>query len=185
MLKKYGRVYATDINKEVLKLIPKDYYYEKKFCDAEKISYPSNYFDIVILFDVLEHTEKDDKVIKEVCRVLKKKGTLLLTVPAHPVIYSSHDSALEHKRRYTRDGLYDVLTKNFRIEKFGYWNMFLSPLIILFRLLKPDNKKPDDMSIFPKFLDKVFYLILSFENKLISLGFLLPFGLTLYAKCRK
>jgi ubiquinone/menaquinone biosynthesis C-methylase UbiE len=185
VLKKYGRVYATDINNKVLKLIPKWDYYEKKVCDARRITYPSNYFDLVILFDVLEHVKESKKVVSEIHRVLKKKGVLLLTVPAYQFLYSSHDKALEHIKRYSRRELYGLL-QPFKIKKFGYWNSILFPFIAIVRLLKKWSKPSvDNVSKLPGVIDELLYKLLSFENYLIRKGVNLPFGLSLYAKCQK
>jgi ubiquinone/menaquinone biosynthesis C-methylase UbiE len=184
-LNKHGKVYATDINREVLELIPKNLYFKKKVCDATNITYNSNKFDLVILFDVLEHVKDNKKVISEIKRVLKKGGKLLLTVPSFQYIYSSHDKALGHHKRYSKKEI-KALLKDFKIEKLGYWNFILFLPIALKRILTKNIKpRVDNMSILPKFLNNIFYKLLSFENRLISKGFNLPFGLTIFAECVK
>jgi hypothetical protein len=62
------------------------------------------------------------------CRVLKRDGTLLLAVPADPSLWSSHDEAVDHVRRYTRESLTEVLSNSgFRIIELRGWNVLMKP----------------------------------------------------------
>lgn len=69
--------------------------------DAAKIPLADASVDIVTAFDLIEHVADDHELIREVHRVLRPGGFLLATVPAHPLLWSSHDISLHHKRRYT------------------------------------------------------------------------------------
>ena len=102
-LNKFGTVYVTDINENALSLIPNNLCAEKKRCDAQNLTYPNEFFDVVTSFDVFEHIPDDKKAINEVSRVLKKDGHLIFSVPAFQFLYSAHDKALEHKRRYSKN----------------------------------------------------------------------------------
>lgn len=68
--------------------------------DAVKIPLANESVDIVTAFDLIEHVTDDHELIREVHRVLRPGGFLLATVPAHPLLWSSHDISLHHKRRY-------------------------------------------------------------------------------------
>ena len=57
--------------------------------------------DIVTAMDVLEHTDDDLAALRELRRVCKPGGLLLATVPAYGFLWSEHDEALKHRRRYT------------------------------------------------------------------------------------
>jgi SAM-dependent methyltransferase len=59
-------------------------------------------FDGVLALDVYEHVEDDVRALAETRRVLRRGGTLVLTVPCHPALFSAHDRALHHVRRYRR-----------------------------------------------------------------------------------
>ena len=94
---------------------------------------PQQTFDIVIMLDVLEHIEDDAAFLQqEVVPRLKPESTLVISVPAHPSLFTSHDTFLGHYRRYTRGQLLDVSGKFFSSKKNGY--LFIS--LALVRLLQ-------------------------------------------------
>ena len=64
-----------------------------------------NGYDLVALLDVLEHVPDDIGSLRAIHRRLKPGGALLVTVPANPWMWSAHDVAHHHFRRYTRFGL--------------------------------------------------------------------------------
>jgi SAM-dependent methyltransferase len=99
------------------------------FCDGS--------FDVVAASDVLEHIEDDRAAVSEIARVLRPRGTAIITVPAHPWLYSDHDAALHHYRRYTKAALRSLLEQNeLRMRRLSYWNATLFPAICLHRLLR-------------------------------------------------
>lgn len=83
---------------------------ERLVCaDSQRLPYASNSFDVVTAFDLIEHVEGDQLLVNEAWRVLRPGGIMLATVPAHPSLWSAHDIALHHKRRYLMnqfDGLF-------------------------------------------------------------------------------
>ena len=94
---------------------------------------PQQSFDIVIMLDVLEHIEDDSAFLQqEVVPRLKPESHLVISVPAHPSLFTSHDSFLGHYRRYTRSQLLDVSGKFFSNKQNGY--LFIS--LALVRLLQ-------------------------------------------------
>lgn len=96
-------------------------------------SIPQQSFDIVIMLDVLEHIEDDSAFLQqEVVPRLKPDSHLVISVPAHPSLFTSHDTFLGHYRRYTRSQLLDVSGKFFNNNQNGY--LFIS--LALVRLLQ-------------------------------------------------
>lgn len=184
LLSKYGQVYVIDIDKRALELIPKGLCREKKVCDATKLSYKSQFFDVVVAFDVFEHIASDTDAFSESYRVLKKGGRLFFSVPAFKRIYSSHDKALEHKRRYSRT---DLANKrgNFSIERMYYWNSFLFVPICMLRLARRNAKRGPDNFNMPRIIDDFFLGLLRTENWLIRAGIYMPFGLSLFCIYQK
>lgn len=78
--------------------------------DSQKSPFAANSFDVVTAFDLIEHVDGDRTLVEEAWRVLRPGGILIATVPAHPMLWSAHDIALHHKRRYVRkdfDALFD------------------------------------------------------------------------------
>lgn len=71
---------------------------------------PDRTFDVIVLLDVLEHVADDRGFLNGlVRRHLRDDGLVLASVPAHQVLYTQHDVALGHHRRYSADTLRDVL----------------------------------------------------------------------------
>jgi SAM-dependent methyltransferase len=92
-------------------------------------------FDAVVASDVLEHIEDDLAAVSEIARVLGPGGGAIISVPAHPWLFSEHDAALHHFRRYSKAMLRDVLERGgLRIRRLSYWNAALFPAICLHRL---------------------------------------------------
>ena len=66
--------------------------------------------------------------------MLRPEGTYLIAVPADPRLWSDHDEAVDHVRRYTRTGLVDLLERGrFRVESVQSWNVLLRPVVALRR----------------------------------------------------
>lgn len=94
---------------------------------------PRQTFDIVIMLDVLEHIQDDAAFLQhDVLPRLKPESHLVISVPAHPSLFTSHDEFLGHYRRYTRRQLLNVCDQFFRIDNHGY--LFIS--LALVRLLQ-------------------------------------------------
>ena len=102
--------------------------------DATALPVADDSLDLVVAFDVLEHIEDDAAAVAEVRRVLRPTGTWLVAVPADPRLWSAHDEAVDHVRRYTRERLGRVLTEGgFAVESMDSWNVLLRPVVALRR----------------------------------------------------
>ena len=184
IMNRFGNIHIIDVNKKALDLIPSNLYSEKKICDATALPYPNDFFDIVCSFDVFEHIKNDGKAVLEAHRVLKKKGLLLFMVPAFNFLYSAHDRALLHYRRYSKKKIQGML-KIFKYEYLSYWNSILFLPLSILRLLKKRAKPKTDYFNLPYILEKAFLNFLRIENKLIMKDYRLPFGLSLVGVYRK
>jgi len=178
LLNKYGENYIIDTNKKALDLIDKSLYKEKKVADACELPFEEDFFDIVVAFDVFEHIKEDEKAILEIYRVLKKHGKLIFSVPAFQFLFSSHDKALKHQRRYNKKRL-KTLLKKFKNLKLYYWNSTLFPLMAIIRLVKK-NFKPKVEQPNSKIVNIIGYRILSLENQIIKYNLSLSPGLSIF-----
>lgn len=158
--------------------------------DVTALPYPDASFDVVINCDVLEHLPEDRPGLAELVRVLRPGGHAILTVPAHQFLWSEHDEALSHVRRYS--------AREFRamLQEAGLEVVKLSPVVVIaflpilaFRLLQrlrrrqPDEPKTD-LRVLPRPLNWLLIEFLRLENWL--LGFMnLPVGTSLVAVGRK
>ena len=71
--------------------------------DATDLPFESNQFDAILCLDVLEHIEDDVSALTEMYRVTKSEGKFLFSVPEDPRLWSQHDEAVSHVRRYLRN----------------------------------------------------------------------------------
>ncbi len=96
---------------------------------------PEGVFDLVTMFDVLEHIDDDGETLARVRGFLKPGGHLLLTVPAYRFLWSPHDDIVHHKRRYTMRSLRRVAEQaGFTVRHMTYFNAILFPAAVLRRL---------------------------------------------------
>ena len=102
--------------------------------DARELPVRTESMDLVTAFDILEHIEEDYLAAAEITRVLRPGGTALVAVPADMALWSAHDTAVGHVRRYTRGTLADVVVKGgLVIEEMWSWNVLLRPVVSLRR----------------------------------------------------
>ncbi len=100
-----------------------------------------NEFDVVNMFDVLEHIEDDDKALENVYKMLNNDGKITMTVPSHMWLWNRDDAIAGHKIRYTKQELIDKLEKNgFEIVQARYFFIFITPLLYLRTILNKDDK---------------------------------------------
>lgn len=94
------------------------------------------HFDLLLLFDVLEHIEDEDAFLQSVKFHLAEAGTLLINVPAHQFFFSDYDRAAGHVRRYSIQQLVKVAEQNgFKARTFTYWGLPLVPLLLLRKMM--------------------------------------------------
>jgi SAM-dependent methyltransferase len=97
--------------------------------DARSLPFADHAFDLVLSTDAWEHIEEDDLVAVEAFRVLRPGGRLFVMVPAGADLWSGHDVALGHVRRYERDQLVRVVEDaGFRVDEVFGWNVLLRPV---------------------------------------------------------
>ena len=104
-------------------------------------------YDLVAILDVLEHVEADRAALVSMAGKLKPGGRILLTVPAHPWMWSAHDEVNHHKRRYTKKSFRAVVhDAGLELELLTYFNSLLFPVAAAARLAgrMTGNKDSDD-----------------------------------------
>jgi SAM-dependent methyltransferase len=102
--------------------------------DARELPVSSGACGLVTAFDVLEHIDEDYLAAAEIARVLRPGGTALIAVPCDMELWSAHDDAVGHVRRYTRPGLAELIEKaGLTIEDMWSWNVLLRPVVAMRR----------------------------------------------------
>ena len=192
-LKKLGyRVECADLFFDALQFCKDrdagDLYYQYNLSDRLFIEE----FDGICAFDVLEHIDDDETVLKNVHDALKPGGILFITVPADMRLWSAMDIYAEHKRRYSMKELRTKIEGNgFKVIKMSYFMTLLYPFILLSRKLSlgtnsindKDMKKQIKKEVMSELqpnviINSLFFLIFSLEVPLIS-SVTLPFGSSL------
>jgi SAM-dependent methyltransferase len=96
---------------------------------------PEGAYDLVALLDVLEHVDEDRAALASIAKRLRPGGRILVTVPAHPWMWSAHDVVNHHKRRYTKRTLRAVVAAaGLELEMLSWFNSLLFPLAATARL---------------------------------------------------
>jgi len=189
-LKDYGKVIGLDFSKDALNFCKMRGNKNLVQANAEKVPFKGDMFDLIITLDLLEHLD-DNKTLKEFYRALKPTGYLIVTVPAFGFLWSEHDVALHHKRRYNKAQLRDILESNgFIIENIRYWNIFLFLPIVIMRLIKKNihikyQEITTDVKELPNIVNRFLTSILRIEDHIISHGVNLPFGVSILCVCKK
>ncbi len=184
ILNKFSKNYVVDVDEKALSVIPDILCVEKKLADACNLPYENNFFDLAVSFDVFEHVEDDHKAVGEVYRVLKQNGILVFTVPAFQFLFSSHDKALEHYRRYSIKNIKNLLS-SFSNPKIFFWNSVLFIPIVVSRIMKKRSEPKVDRMNLPNWLNTLFYKLLLMDGFLIKKNISMPFGISIVGFCRK
>jgi ubiquinone/menaquinone biosynthesis C-methylase UbiE len=188
VLKSFSKnVIGIDSSNEAIKYCKNRGYDKLMKMDALKMKFKNNSFDLVLCSDVLEHID-DKKAVDEILRVLKPKGIFVFSVPAHNYLWGPTDVISNHRKRYEKADLIELMEDKFEIIKMGYWNfsMFIPNLIFtgMLRIVKRDKKAKNTLEFIPKFLNRAIYKIISVENKFF-MNAKLPQGVSIIGICRK
>jgi SAM-dependent methyltransferase len=92
-------------------------------------------YDLIAALDVIEHIDDDAAALAAIAPKLKSGGKFIMTVPAHPWMWSAHDAVNHHKRRYSKRELRRLIDGSpLHLDKLGYFNSLLFPLAVADRL---------------------------------------------------
>jgi SAM-dependent methyltransferase len=146
-------------------------------------------FDLTVSLDVIEHLQDDVGALRELRRVTRPGGALLVTVPAYQWLWSGHDVVNHHHRRYNRHTLLAAAESGgWHLESSTHFNSLLLPVAILLRALerfKPSTTKSSlDLWIPPAPLNWALRQPLNLEAAVIGRGGSIPAGLSLLAVFR-
>ena len=181
MLNSYGKVIAMEMDDFAVKYAQSSNVEIKQGYLPEKFPYDEK-FDLICMFDVLEHIEDDVASLKVIKQYLKPSGIILLTVPSYQWLFGSHDKLLHHKRRYNKSILTQKIKNTpFHIVRISYFNTLLFPLVVLARfidIIKKPNKSIG-YEIPNKIINFLFFTIFKSEKRLLDISNF-PFGTSLF-----
>lgn len=169
-LEKYGQVYGVDINSTAIKFSQKRNV-NCQIIKKNKIPFKKNTFDLVVLLDVIYHKSFNTNLdLKEIKRVLKPNGILLVTNPTLKILSSYHDKLVKtRERKKINDVINDLKSFNFEKISQGHIFMFTLPLLIINRLIISKMfPKTDSLYQLPKILNILLIKICQFEIKIFK-----------------
>ena len=129
--------------------------------DATRLPLAGESLDLVVAYDVLEHIEDDAAAAKGVFELLRPGGLFLVAVPCDMKLWSAHDVAVNHVRRYSRPELLSLLTgAGFEIDDVRSWMVLLRPAVQLRRRSSTGSDLDDP----PRWLNAVLGAVVAAER---------------------
>ena len=180
LLSKYGDAEGVDVSEDALAFCRERGLDKVRLGAGEELPYEDGTFDLVTAFDVVEHMDDDLAGVKEMRRVLRPGGRVLLFVPTFMFLWGLQDDVSNHRRRYRLPQLRRVLEEaGFEIERSTYANItFFLPILIVRKLMRLTGIKTDtENSINVSALNGVFGKIFSAESWFLR-RMNIPFGVS-------
>lgn len=183
--------YGIDVSERAIQQCKNAGFANVACVDARATGFPDNTFDVVIASDILEHIADENGALKEWRRIMKPSGIMFIFVPAHQYLWSNHDAANQHVKRYSRVALITSAQRNgLRVQRIGYWNFFLFFPTLGARLLqrvmrKKENSAKDQLYRLPALINEALFLLLKVENAAIARNLNVPIGVSLFCIGKK
>ena len=165
-------------NKHYLKL-KKNFKKTKKISFYNKVFSGNKKYDSILYLDVIEHIKDDKKEILKALKLLKKRGHLILNVPAFSHLYSNFDRDVGHYRRYSKNDFKKIMNNiPFKKIDFIYYDSVGYLLSLLSKIFVSNYKKNFEKKI--KFWNSLIWI-----SKIFDLIILRSFGKSLLVIIRK
>jgi SAM-dependent methyltransferase len=149
---------------------------------------PDASVDCVTSFDVIYHrwVTDDGAAVREMARVLRPGGLMLVRVPALRALWGAHDEAVPSRHRYTAGELRTLLEgQGLSLLRLTYGNSLLFPLVAARRTLaRVTGRHGSDVGFLPTPLEWAFRNVLRAEAAVVR-RLSLPLGTSLFALARK
>lgn len=132
-LSSYGEAEGCDCAEEALEYCARRGFQRTRIADACGLPYEDNAFDLVTCLDVLEHVRLDSLAFRELVRVARPGGFVLVTLPARPRLYSSFDCLCGHLRRYSPDQVRRLAASNgMDVVRLTHYAALAHPIVRLY-----------------------------------------------------
>jgi SAM-dependent methyltransferase len=194
VLGKHGRAVGLDRAPEALRLAEeRPYTLRVRHAVSGTLPFAARAFDGAVALDVIEHLDDDEAALRELGRVVRPGGLVVIFVPAYQLLWGYNDVFSHHRRRYTRSQLVSVLSRaGLEVEESGYFNALLFPPTLAARLLQralPSRTEGMEHQGRPGLVNSLLTRVCALERPVVdalgrSLGRGLPFGTSAYAAAR-
>ncbi len=187
MLMSFGRLDAFEYDEDARRIAEAKAAISVPFgALPDALPHPGRSYDLIGLFDVLEHIERDADALAALAARLDAGGRILVTVPAFPWLWSKHDARHHHFRRYTRASLgRAAAAAGLVVERSFYFNTLLFPVAVAMRWVKALTRSdaPDDSLPAPRVNQALFHAFRA-ERHLVG-RLAMPVGLSLCAVLKR
>ena len=141
-------------------------------------------FDAVLSLDVLYHQAVDEEAaMREMVRVLRPGGVLVVNLPAFDALRGSHDAAVCGARRYTASKMRQLFSSHgLDLEMMHYWNAWMFVPLLLWRRFS--RGQTSDLSMPPAWLNSLLACVGRWDA-LACRRFRVPFGSSVFAVASK
>jgi SAM-dependent methyltransferase len=186
----YGDVRGVELNQQAAELARARGVGEVAVGRLEQLPYEDQTFDLITCLDVIEHTPDDRAALAELRRVCRPGGWLLVTVPAYQALWSHHDEANHHFRRYSRAMLRGAAgSAGWSVQRVSSFNSVLLAPAAAVRVAQRRFGRPNgyvnDLALGPAWLNDALERPLALEAGWLGRGRTLAFGLSLLAVLRR
>ena len=158
--------------------------------DAMAVPFPSGHFDVVTAIGIVEHLDDDQAFLSEMKRLLRSGGVLVILTSSFPWLWSMHDVANRHRRRYYLRGFRSKVARaGFQTIRMSHMNFLLFPalapaLLLHRRFFGVESKSPRRiMPTPPRVINGILTAILKLEARLIP-RLMLPWGVSMIGAFR-
>ena len=192
-LRPFGSVVGADFSPEALQFcVTRGAPADLARADVRRLPFADASFDVVTAMDIVEHIDDDKAACSEIFRVLKPGGRLFVTVPAFPSLWSEHDEALHHFRRYTAPRLKDLFQRvGLQVGKISYTVTTLFPPIWAYRQIsnllpkkRVEGEKKANLVNFAGPVNAALLSLSQWETRLVQ-TLNLPFGVSVVCVAQK
>ena len=183
-----GKTIGVDSSMDALNFCQTRGLHNLTLSGVEQLPFRDGTFDVVTALEILEHTDDDLHALREIRRVAGKDALVLITVPAYGFLWSEHDEALRHRRRYTAHELRNKLTvTGYDVVRTSYLITSLFFPILALRiwngLFRTSTRPKATYLLLPRWINRCLIGILGIERKLFR-RMNLPFGVSVIALAR-
>ncbi len=173
--------YGIDISKEAVERAKAQGIKAVQGDVTKELPFEENTFDLILALDIIEHIDNDKELIKNLTKLLKKDGKLVINTSAFQFLWSHHDVLCQHKKRYTKKEIKGLTNGLLKTQILTYWDFTIFPgaflIIKLNNFLKKEETTAKEEN---PIVNKILFNILKVENFLVENRISLPWGVSVY-----